>query len=347
MIKAAVIGGTGYAGQQLLQILYRHPETEVIGIGSHSYVGQTFADLYRNYKDISPEVCEDLNLETISEEADVVFVALPHGIASKAVTPDVLNRCKVIDLGADYRLKDVKIYSEWYQVAHHSEDLIAEAVYGLPELHRDDIKKARLIANPGCYTTCSILSLAPLVANHLIDPDTIIIDAKSGVTGAGRGLNLPNLYCECNESIKAYKVAAHRHTPEIEQELGFLNGEEITLTFTPHLTPMNRGILAVCYAKLTQDISETALRQIVSDFYQNEKFVRVYNEDVLPETRWVKGSNYCDIGLKIDKRTNRVIVIGAIDNLMKGAASQAVQNMNLLFGLQEDTGIDFIPEFPI
>lgn len=347
MIKVAVAGGTGYAGQELLRILYRHPQAEVISIGSRSYTGKPFDAVYHNYKGISSAVCENRDLAELADEADVIFLALPHGIASSQVTPEVLAKTKIIDLGADFRLHDIDVYKEWYQVEHHGQQLLGQAVYGLPELHRKAIAPARLIANPGCYTTCSILSLAPLLANHCIDESSIIIDAKSGVTGAGRGMNLPNLYCECNESIKAYKVTAHRHTPEIEQELSQLGGAPVTLTFTPHLTPMNRGILAVCYANLKEKATESELLSMYHSFYKDEYFVRVYDEGDLPETRWVKGSNFCDIGLKVDARTGRVIVIGAIDNLIKGAAGQAVQNMNLLFGLDEKTGIDLIPDFPV
>lgn len=347
MIKAAVIGGTGYAGQQLIRLLSMHPSSKPVSIGSRSYENELFSDVYGNYRNINEYCCDNLSLDELANQADVIFLALPHGLASKQISEAVLEKTRIIDLGADFRLKDPDVYEEWYQVEHFSRDLISQAVYGLPELHRNTIQRARLVANPGCYTTCSILSLAPFIKHGLIDTDTIIIDAKSGVTGAGRGMNLPNLYCECNESIKAYKVASHRHTPEIEQELGLLADKNITLTFTPHLTPMNRGILAVSYAKLTADLSEDDLLQIAEYFYRNEHFVRVYTDGKLPETRWVKGSNYCDIGLKVDERTHRLIVVAALDNLMKGAASQAVQNMNIMFGLPEKTGIDLIPEFPV
>ncbi|MEG0377536.1 MAG: N-acetyl-gamma-glutamyl-phosphate reductase, partial [Eubacterium sp.] len=290
--------------------------------------------------------CETADMDTLVEKSDVIFMALPHGIASKQVNRRVLEKTKIIDLGADFRLKDADLYEEWYNVNHYNKELLDEAVYGLCELHREKIKSARLLSNPGCYTTCSILSLAPLVKNHLIDVNSIIIDAKSGVTGAGRGSDLPFMYCECNESIKAYKIGEHRHTPEIEQELGLLEGSSFNVLFTPHLTPMNRGILALCYANLKTDISEEELRAVYRDFYKDEYFIRL-TENNMPETRWVKGSNYCDIGVKVDKRTGRVIVVGAIDNLMKGAAGQAVQNMNLMFGLDEKTGIDFITDFPV
>lgn len=346
MIKASVIGGTGYAGQELIRILMRHPEVEVVTVGSRSFAGQKLSDIYRNYEGLTDLVCEAANIQEMAEKSDVVFLALPHGLASKLITEEILKQTKIIDLGADFRLKDALIYEEWYNTEHYNKPLLKEAVYGLCELHRNDIKKARLISNPGCYTTCSILSLAPLIKNNLIDENSIIIDAKSGVTGAGRGAVLDFMYSECNESVKAYKIGEHRHTPEIEQELQLFNGGDFKLLFTPHLVPMNRGILALCYANLKVDISLEALKEVYKDFYKDEYFVR-FTSDKLPETRWVKGSNFCDIGLKIDPRTNRVIVVGAIDNLIKGAAGQAVQNMNISFNLDEKTGIDFISDFPI
>lgn len=346
MIRASIIGGTGYAGQELIRILMRHPGVEIVTVGSRSFSGQKLSDVYGNYEGLTDIICEVADIKELAEKSDVVFLALPHGIASKLITEEILMQTKIIDLGADFRLKDVAIYEEWYKTEHYNKPLLEEAVYGLCELHRSAIKKARLISNPGCYTTCSILSLAPLIKNDLIDENSIIIDAKSGVTGAGRGVMLDFMYSECNESIKAYKIGEHRHTPEIEQELQLLNGGDFKLLFTPHLVPMNRGILALSYANLKKDISVEALQEIYRDFYKDEYFVRLTGEK-MPETRWVKGSNFCDIGLKINKRTNRVIVVGAIDNLIKGAAGQAVQNMNLLFDFDEKTGIDFIADFPI
>lgn len=346
MIKASIIGGTGYAGQELIRILIRHPEVEIITVGSRSFSGQKLSDIYRNYEGLTDIVCEAADINELAKKSDVIFLALPHGIASKMITEDILSQTKIIDLGADYRLKDIEVYDEWYKTEHFSPSLIKEAVYGLGELHREEIKKARLIANPGCYTTCSILSLAPLIKNDLIDEESIVIDAKSGVTGAGRGNALDLMYCECNESIKAYKIGEHRHTPEIEQELRLLNGGQFNLLFTPHLVPMNRGILAVSYAKLKKEINLEEIQKQYEAFYKDEYFVRLTGEN-MPETRWVKGSNFCDIGIKIDKRTNRVIVVGAIDNLMKGAASQAVQNMNIMFNCEEKTGIDFVTDFPV
>lgn len=346
MIKASVIGGTGYAGQELIRILMRHPEVEVVTIGTRSFSGQKFSDVYGNFEAVTDLVCEATDIKVLAEKSDVVFLALPHGIASKTVTAGVLEKTKVIDLGADFRLKDIDVYEDWYKTEHFNHPLLNEAVYGLCELHREEIKKARLISNPGCYTTCSILSLAPLLKNNLIDTSSIIVDAKSGVTGAGRGTITELMYSECNETIKAYKIGSHRHTPEIEQELRLLNGQDFNILFTPHLVPMNRGILALSYAKLTSDLSLEEVKVIYKDFYHDEYFVRIL-ENRMPETRWVKGTNYCDIGLTIDPRTNHVIVVGAIDNLIKGAAGQAVQNMNICFGLAEKTGIDFIADFPI
>ena len=349
LIKAAIVGATGYAGQELLRLLLRHPDVEVVSIGSRSYDGQPMKDVYPLYEHITEDICKNRTVEELSEMADVIFLALPHGVASQKINKDILNKCKIIDLGADFRLKDLDVYKEWYKVDHYGQDLIGEAVYGLCELHREEIKKARLIGNPGCYTTCSILSLAPLAKNHLIEGNSIIIDAKSGVTGAGRNGQLPYMFCECTESAKPYKVGCHRHTPEIEQELSLLGDEEIKLLFTPNLVPMNRGISAVCYATLNdagKKYSEKELTALYRDFYKGEYFVRIL-DDRIPDTKWVKGSNFCDIAVKVDPRTNRAIVIGAIDNLFKGAAGQAIQNMNIMFGFPEKTGIDLITDYPV
>lgn len=345
-IKAAIIGATGYVGQELFRILYNHPNVEVTKVTSVSYIGKNYADIYQNFNKITDLTCTEDDTEKIAEECDVMFIALPHGIASKKITKNILEKCKVIDIGADFRIKDKTTYEKWYGVEHFGEDILKEAVYGLCEIYADEIKKARLIANPGCYTTCSILSLYPLVKEGLINTDTIVIDAKSGVTGAGRKPDLGTSYCECNESIKAYKVASHRHTPEIEQELSLAAGKNINLIFTPHLTPMNRGILATCYAKLNDEADYETLKAAYNKYYSNKYFVRLLKEGLFPETNRVKGSEFIDIGFTIDKRTNSVIVIGAIDNLVKGAAGQAVQNMNLMFGFEEWTAINNAGFFP-
>ncbi len=259
---------------------------------------------------------------------------------------EILSRTKIVDLSADYRIKDVAVYEKWYGIEHKSPQFIEEAVYGLCEVNRGDVKKARLVANPGCYTTCSILTAYPLAKEGLIDMNTLIIDAKSGTSGAGRGAKTANLYCEVNENIKAYGVASHRHTPEIEEQLGYAANEQVVINFTPHLVPMNRGILVTEYASLKKDVTYEDVKSVYDRYYQNEKFVRVLDEGVCPETKWVEGSNYVDIGFKIDPRTNRIIMMGAIDNLVKGAAGQAVQNMNLMFGLPEWEGLELIPVFP-
>ena len=346
MIKAGIIGATGYAGSELVRILTNHPQAEVSIITSQSYKGQNYNDIYENFRHIE-KVCEEENISQMAEDCDVIFLALPHGVASKKVTEEILQNTKIIDLGADFRLQDVDVYEQWYKTAHEAKDILPEAVYGLCEINRDKIKGKRIIANPGCYTTCSILSLYPLVKEKVIDLKTIVIDAKSGVTGAGRGVSLGTHYDEVNESIKAYKVASHRHTPEIEEQLSYAAGEKIVLSFTPHLTPMNRGILATCYATLNGTYTYADIKAIYEKYYKDEYFVRLTKEGVFPETKWVKGSNFCDIGFAIDKRTNRIIVNGAIDNLFKGAAGQAVQNMNILFNLDEKTGLDHPAIFPI
>lgn len=345
-IKAAIIGATGYVGEELFRILNSHQNVEVSHVTSVSYLHKKFSDVYDNFSKITDLECSEDDLEKIADEADVMFLALPHGIASGRINETILSKCKVIDLGADFRLKDKSVYEKWYATEHKSEDLLEKAAYGLCELNREEIKKSSLIANPGCYTTCSILSLTPLVKEGLIKEDSIIIDAKSGVTGAGRSVNLVTAYCETNESIKAYKIASHRHMPEIEQELSKACAKDITLSFTPHLTPMNRGILATCYAKLNKKAEYKTIKAVYEKYYKDEYFIRLTKEGVFPETKWVKGSNFADIGFAIDERTNNIIVIGAIDNLVKGAAGQAVQNMNIIFGFDEKTALDNAGIFP-
>lgn len=345
MIKIGIIGSTGYAGANIVWILSNHPEAEIIFVNSHSYTNTPFNKVYGNFNGFFQENCIDNDLmEEKLSEIDVLFIALPSGKAFEFVNRAMEKGIKVIDLGADFRLKNKETYEEWYGIKHEGEERLKNAVYGLPELNRENIKTANLLANPGCYPTASILALAPLVKNKLIDVETIIVDAKSGVSGAGRSANISNLFCEVNESFKAYGVTNHRHTPEIEQQLSELNEAPLALTFTPHLVPMNRGILSTCYGKLIKDISESDLIKLYEEFYNGEYFIKVIKE--IPETRWVKGSNQCHISVRIDKRTNRVIVIAAIDNLMKGAASQAVQNMNLMFGLKENLGLEFFSMAP-
>ena len=346
MIKVGIIGATGYAGGELVRILTGHKEAEIKWYGSRSYIGKKYADVYRNMFQIVDAECMDDNMEELASQVDVIFTATPQGLCASLVNEEILSKVKIIDLSADFRLKDVKVYEEWYKIEHKAPQFLEEAVYGLCEINREDVKKARLVANPGCYTTCSILTAYPLAREGLIDMSTLIIDAKSGTSGAGRGAKLPNLFCEVNENMKAYGVANHRHTPEIEEQLGYAAGEKVVLNFTPHLVPMNRGILATEYAKLTKEVIWDDAKAVDDRYYGNEKFVRVLGQDEYPETKWVEGSNYVDIGFKIDPRTNRIIMMGAIDNLVKGAAGQAVQNMNLMFGLEESEGLDLVPMFP-
>jgi N-acetyl-gamma-glutamyl-phosphate reductase len=351
MIKAGIIGATGYAGNELVRILTGHKDVEIKWYGSRSYVDQKYADVYRNMFEIVDDKCLDDNIEELASQVDVIFTATPQGFLAGILNEGILSRTKVIDLSADFRIKDVAVYEKWYKIEHKSPQFIDEAVYGLCEINRDKIAGARLVANPGCYTTCSILTAYPLVKEGLIDPDTLIVDAKSGTSGAGRGAKLPNLYCEVNESIKPYGVTTHRHTPEIEEQLGYAAGREVTINFTPHLVPMNRGILATEYATLVRksdgSLPEASeIKAVYDRYYGNEKFIRVLPEGLCPETRWVSGSNYVDIGFMIDSRTGRIVMMGALDNLVKGAAGQAVQNMNIMFSLPESEGLNMPPMFP-
>lgn len=346
MIKVGIIGATGYAGSELVRILLGHKDVEIKWYGSRSYIDKKYASIYQNFFQLIDATCMDDNMEALADQVDVIFTATPQGLCASLVNEEILSKVKIIDLSADFRIKDVKVYEEWYKLEHKSPQFIEEAVYGLCEINREDVKKARLVANPGCYTTCSILTCYPLVKEGIIDPNTIIVDAKSGTSGAGRGAKVDNLFCEVNENMKAYGVATHRHTPEIEEQLGYACGEKITINFTPHLVPMNRGILATAYASLKKDVTYEEVKAIYDKYYADEKFVRVLEKDVCPQTKWVEGSNYVDVNFKIDPRTNRIIMMGAIDNLVKGAAGQAVQNMNLMFGLKESEGLELVPMFP-
>ena len=346
MIKAGIIGATGYAGAELVRLLAGHKDVDIVWYGSRSYINDNYANVYRNFCKIVDARCLDDNLGELADQADVIFTATPQGFLASVLTEEILEKTKVIDLSADFRIKDVAVYEKWYGIEHKSPQFLAEAVYGLCEINREKIRGARLVANPGCYTTCSILTAYPLAREGLIDMDTLIVDAKSGTSGAGRGAKVPNLFCEVNENIKAYGVATHRHTPEIEEQLGYAAGRPVTLSFTPHLVPMNRGILATEYASLKEMASWEEVKKIYEKYYGKETFIRVLDQGVCPETKWVEGSNYVDIGFQIDPRTGRIILMGAIDNLVKGAAGQAVQNMNLLFGLPETQGLELVPMFP-
>ena len=345
MIKAGIIGATGYAGEQLAWLLYKHPKVSVEFYSSHNYADIPYNEIYNNYYGFIESIC--VNMETAISKLsniNVLFIALPHGKAFDITRKALSLGVKVIDLGADFRLKSKKVYEDWYEIKHESAVLLENAVYGLTELNREAIKKCNLLANPGCYPTATILALTPLLKNNLIDINSIIVDAKSGVSGAGRSASIGSLFTECNESIKAYAVASHRHTPEIEQELSKVSSGNVIITFTPHLVPMNRGILSTCYGTLNNDLTTEELIDLYREFYKDDYFIKILNG--LPETRWVRGSNLCHIGIKVDKRTKRVIIVSAIDNLIKGAAGQAVQNMNIMFGLEETLGLDIIAMAP-
>lgn len=338
MIRAGVLGATGYAGIETVRILSSHPMAKITYAASKTYANKKISDVYPNLRGVCDIVLSDVDIPKIKESCDVVFTALPHG-ASKEVIPSLYNAgVKIIDLSGDFRYNDQKVYEKWYGTPHDCPQLLKKSVYGLCELHRNEIKNAQIIGNPGCYTTCSIMALAPLLAHRIVDTKNIIIDAKSGVTGAGRQSKLEYSFCECTENMHAYKIATHRHTSEIEQELSLIAGEEILVSFTPHLVPLKRGILATSYANLNGDYTDEDIYKIFTEFYKNEYFVRIL-KDALPETNHVAGSNFIEIGFKVDTRLKRVVISSAIDNLFKGAAGQAVQNMNIMFSLDEKCGI--------
>ena len=352
-ITVGIVGATGYVGQELVRLLLNHPQVEIKALVSQSSFGKSYAQIYPSFSKFINLPCIQEEVSAVAKYVDVIFFALPHGAAARQVNEELINTIPVIDLGADFRLKNPAAYEKWYGYKHPCHELLSQSVYGLCELRREAIRSARIIANPGCYATCSILALKPLIVNQIVDPGTLVIDAKSGVSGAGRSLELGVHFNECNESIKPYKVGQHRHTPEIEQELRSSNtneSDDFAITFTPHLVPMNRGILVTAYGSLLSLTDESSILEVYRKTYGKEQFVRLFEpqdgEYAFPETRWVKGSNYCDIGLRVDHRTGRIIVIAALDNLVKGAAGQAVQNLNILFGLEETMGLTQAPIFP-
>jgi len=345
-VKISIIGASGYTGGELLRILYKHKNVEIDKVISNSYKGQKIAELFPNFRNVLDiEFTGTENLKEDLKESEAVFLAVPHKAAMQYI-PDLMKwNKKIVDLSADFRLDDKEIYEKWYKVEHTAENLFKEAVYGLPELNREKIKKGKLIANPGCYPTTAILGLAPIITKKAIKMSSIIIDSKSGVSGAGKKCNKNTHYSETNENFKAYAIASHRHIPEIEQELSKLAEEKIVITFTPHLVPMTRGMLSTIYVDLKEELTEEEIINIYKEFYKNEKFVRIM-EDSIVETKNVRGSNFIDIGIKKDERTNRIIITSAIDNLLKGASTQAVQNLNLICGFNEGEGIDFIGYLP-
>lgn len=345
MIRVGIYGGSGYTGLELMRILLRHPGAKVVGLTSRKFKGQPLSETYPLFEGLTDIAFIDASPAELAAMADVIFMATPHGEAM-AVAPAFLEAGKkVIDLSADFRLRNLDVFAKWYH-RHTAPELMKKAVYGLPELYREEVKNADLVANPGCYVTSAILALAPVLREKIVDPATIIIDSKSGVSGAGRDPVVGSLFCEVDEGFKAYKVNEHRHSPEIEQELSVLAGTEVRVSFTPHLLPLTRGILSTSYASLKKTLSTSELIDLYKSFYAGEKFVRILRKGAYPNVSSVKGTNFCDIGVCVDERTNRVIILSAIDNLVKGASGQAVQNMNLMCGLREDTGLGMIALFP-
>lgn len=339
-IKVGIIGATGYAGVELVRLLISHPSVQLQALSSVSYEGKKISDIYPNLKDI----CDmSLQNEEIIDKCDVVFTSLPHGLSEKFAKKCIEKGVKMIDLGADFRLDSAEEYTKWYNKVYEERELHKESLYCIPELHREQYCGQRIIGNPGCYPTSIALGLAPSVKNGLAADNTLVIDSKSGVTGAGRGLADNTHYPNCNEAFSPYKVASHRHTPEIEQTLSKLAGKKVNVTFVPHLLPVNRGIVSTMYFTATRKTSAEELYEIYKQFYKNEKFVRVLGLGEVANLRNVKYSNYCDISLHYDEHTNMVIVVSTIDNMVKGAAGQAIQNMNIIFGISEDCGLDFVP----
>ncbi len=345
MAKVSIAGATGYTGIELLRLLVKHPEVEIVTLTAESHAGKNIAEVAPSLKGWLDQTLVKLSPE-VAQGCDVLFLALPHTISMQHVPELLQSGRKIIDLSADYRLHDAQVYGDWYKTPHLNPELLSKAVYGLPELHRKKIKQAQLVANPGCYPTGAILALAPLIQQHWVDGQSIIIDSKSGVSGAGRKLSQTTQFCEANESVAAYGLGEHRHTPEIEQELSGLAGQGITVSFSPHLMPMTRGLLTTAYVPLKKSMDRQALHDHFAKFYKNERFVRVLEAGRYANTAHVAGSNFCDIGVQVDTRNNRAILTSAIDNLMKGASSQAIQNMNLMLGIDETTGLDAPPLFP-
>jgi N-acetyl-gamma-glutamyl-phosphate reductase len=345
MYNVAVVGASGYTGVELVRILANHPQVNLTCLTSRQHAGKAFSEVFPSVSGVVDLVCDPIDVDLINRKADVVFTALPHKTAMEVVPAFISAGKMVIDLSADYRLQDTSVYQQWYQ-EHTSPELIASAVYGLPELYRQQISTSKLVANPGCYPTSAALALLPLVEHGLIDTETIVIDSKSGTSGAGRAAKEGSLYCEVNESFRAYGVGSHRHTPEIEQTLSAVYQAPVTVSFTPHLLPVSRGILSTCYATLVKSQTTSDLLQLFNDRYAREPFVRIKPEGMVPDIAHVRGSNYCDIGVVSDSRSGRVVVVSVIDNLVKGASGQAVQNMNLMLGLEEGAGLNVVPLFP-
>lgn len=348
MIKVSIIGATGYAGAELVRLLLSHPKVELKNISSKSFVGETIDKIYNNLNKYCDKVLIDEN--NIFEDSDVIFASLPSGLSEEIAKKCFEKNILFIDLGADFRLSNEEDYKKWYKKDYKYKEIHKEAIYSIPEIikldkfyNKKSLKKAKIIGNPGCYPTSIALALSPALINKIIEKEDIIIDSKSGATGAGRELTLNTHFTECNEAFAPYKIAEHRHTPEIEQTLSNIYGEDIKITFVPHLLPINRGILSTIYTKLKNKNSLENIYNLYKDFYKDSKFIRVLNIGNIANLKNVKYSNYCDISIHIDERTNKLIIVSAIDNMVKGAAGQAIQNMNIALGFEEDAGLNMIP----
>ena len=343
--KVGIVGATGYTGVELLRLLLHHPEVEVTALTSQKYAGIPIDHVFSSLMKHLQLKCEELTVDQISKKTDLIFTAVPHKTAMETVPLFFRQGKKVVDLSADFRLKDAAIYEKWYQ-KHTSADLLPESVYGLPELHREKIRSAKIVGNPGCYPTGALIGLIPLVKKQMISLENIVIDSKSGVSGAGRDVVLDSLFCEVNEGVKAYKIFEHRHLPEIDQELSEMAQKKVSVTFVPHLIPMDRGILTTIYVVLTKRWKTEEVLNTFQEYYQEELFVRVYPKGRLPNTKDVRGSNYCDIGVKVHESDGRAVIVTAIDNLVKGASGEAVQNMNIMLGFPETMGLEVLPLAP-
>jgi N-acetyl-gamma-glutamyl-phosphate reductase len=343
--RIGIIGATGYTGVELLRLLIHHPGVEVMALTSQKYAGLPIGQVFPSLMKSLQIKCEELNIDQISQKTDLVFIALPHKTAMETVPLFYRAGKKVVDLSADFRLKDSAVYERWYQ-KHTAPDLLGESVYGLPELHRDKIRSAKIVGNPGCYPTGALIGLIPVLKKGLVFSEGIVVDSKSGVSGAGRDVVLESLFCEVNEGVKAYKLFAHRHTPEIEQELSLLAQKKVAITFVPHLIPMDRGILSSIYVQLAKKVKTEELLNVFQECYEGEPFVRLYPKGKLPNTKDVRGSNFCDIGLAVSESGDRAVIVTAIDNLVKGASGEAIQNMNIMLGYPETMGLEVIPLAP-
>ena len=344
-MKASIIGASGYAGEELIRLLHGHPNVEIAHLTSERHTGERISTLYSHLLNIYNKELESMeDVRSIAADSDVLFITLPHGHAMKIAKSVSDLPLRIIDLGADYRFADTSVYEAWYHVDHIDPD--ADRAYGLAELYRDQVRSAHIIGNAGCYTTASILALAPLVKARLVQMDSILVDAVSGVSGAGRTPKESTHFPEFYDSFTAYGAVSHRHTPEIEQALSNVGGAAVTINFTPHLAPISRGILATCYAKMNEGVTPEQIDATFAEMYADEFFIRLLGRGAYPATKYVRGTNFCDIAWHIDPRTQRVIVFSAIDNLVKGAAGQAIQNMNIAFGLDERAGLDLVPMYP-